>query len=54
LLPIINYGATLADEPNIKSEFELRMLAKREIRIVSDLEVNIDGINLDGLEKGTS
>jgi hypothetical protein len=51
LLPIINYGATLADEPTIKSEFELHMLAKREIDIVSDLEVNIDGVKVDKLQK---
>jgi hypothetical protein len=50
LLPTINYGATLADEPKIKSEFELQMLAKREIDVVSDLQVNIDGTNLDKLE----
>lgn len=51
LLPIINYGATFADEPAIISEFDLHMLAKREIDIVSDLEVKLDGVRVNELEK---
>jgi hypothetical protein len=51
LFPILNYGATFADEPTIKSEQELVSLAKREMDIVSTLEVTVDGVKLNGLEK---
>jgi hypothetical protein len=50
LFPILNYGATFADEPTIKSEPELISLAKREIDVVSDLEVVVDGTKLDDLK----
>jgi hypothetical protein len=51
LFPILNYGATLADEPTIKSEQELLSLAKREMDIISNLEAIVDGVKLDSLQK---
>jgi hypothetical protein len=51
LFPVLNYGATFADEPTINTEEELQSLAKREMDIVSDLSVTFDGIKLNGLQK---
>jgi hypothetical protein len=51
LFPILNYGATFADEPTIKSEQELISLVEKEMDVISNLEVVIDGEKLDGLEK---
>jgi hypothetical protein len=51
LFPILNYGATFADEPTIKSEQELISLAKREMDVISSLEVTVDGVKLNGLER---
>ena len=51
LFPILNFGATFADEPTIKTEEQLQVLAKREMDIVSDLSVTFDGIELNELQK---
>jgi hypothetical protein len=51
LFPILNHGGTLADEPNIKSEKELLSLAKREMDVISNLEVTVDDVKLNGLER---
>ena len=51
LFPILNHGGTLADEPTIKSEKELLLLAKREMDVISDLEVTVDGLKLNGLQR---
>jgi len=51
LFPILNHGCTLADEPTIKSEKELLLHAKREMDIISDLEVTVDGSKLKGLQR---
>lgn len=51
LFPILNYGATFADEPSIESEQELVSLAKKEMDVISNLSVMIDGEKLDGLQK---
>jgi hypothetical protein len=51
LFPILNYGATFADEPTIKSEQELHSLAEREMDIISDLEITVDGVKLNGLQE---
>ena len=42
---------TFADEPSIKSEQELVSLAKKEMDVISNLSVMIDGEKLDGLQK---
>ena len=47
LLPILNHGSTLADEPTIKSEQELRSFTKKEMDVISKLEVIVDGVKLN-------
>lgn len=51
LFPILNHGCTLADEPTIKSEKELLLHAKREMDVISDLEVTVDGSKLKDLQR---
>jgi hypothetical protein len=51
LLPILNHGGTLADAPTIKSEKELLIRATKEMDIITNLEVMIDGMKLGGLQK---
>jgi hypothetical protein len=51
LFSILNYGATFADEPAIKSEQELVSLGKREMDAISSLEVTVDGVKLNGLQR---
>jgi hypothetical protein len=51
LFPILNHGGTLADSPNVNSEQELLTFAIKEMDIISDLEVRIDGVKLTGLER---
>ena len=50
LLPILNHGGTLADAPAIKSEIELVSHASKEMDIISNLKVVIDGFKLDDLQ----
>lgn len=49
LLPILNHGGTLADEPGIKSAKELLLFAIKEMDIISNLEVEVDGVKLNEL-----
>jgi hypothetical protein len=51
LIPILNYGATLADEPDIKSEHQLQLLAKREMDKVLHLRVTFNGVQVNELKK---
>jgi len=51
LLPVLNHGGTLADEPTFKSDDDLQLHARREMDVISELEVNIDGMNINGLEE---
>jgi hypothetical protein len=51
LFPILNHGGTLADAPTIKSEKELLLFATREMDVISNLEVTIDGVKLNGLQR---
>jgi hypothetical protein len=51
LFPILNHGGTLADTPAIKSEQELVSLTKREMDVISDLEVIVDSVKLNGLQR---
>jgi hypothetical protein len=51
LFPILNHGSTLADSPTIKSEQELLSHAKTEMDIISDLEVTVDDVRLNGLQR---
>jgi hypothetical protein len=51
LAPILNYGATLADEPTVRSEEELVSLAKREMDEISNLNVTVDKRELTGLQR---
>jgi hypothetical protein len=51
LIPILNYGTTLADEPALKSEEELVLLANREMDVISNLKVSLDQIELTDLQK---
>ena len=51
LVPILNYGATLADEPAVKSEEELVLLAKREMDEISNLKVSLDQVEFTDLQK---
>ncbi len=51
LFPILNYGATFADEPTIKSEQELLSLANKEMDAISSLDVTVDGVKLNGLQR---
>jgi hypothetical protein len=55
LLPILNHGGTLADrrerEMHIESETELLSFAVREMDVISNLEVSIDGVKLNGLQR---
>jgi hypothetical protein len=51
LLPVLNYGATLADEPAIKTEEELLSLSKLEMDVISDIRINLDGVELYDLQK---
>jgi len=51
LMPILNYGATLADEPNVQSEQELASLAEKEMDIISGLNVTLDGYTLPNLRQ---
>jgi len=48
LFPILNYGGTLADSPTIRSEDELVSHATTEMDIISNLEVTVDGVKLNG------
>lgn len=48
LFPILNYGGTLADSPTIRSEDELLSHATTEMDIISNLEVTVDGVKLNG------
>jgi hypothetical protein len=50
LLPVLIHGGTLADSPAIKSESELVSRAYKEMDIISDLEVIIDGFKLEDLQ----
>jgi hypothetical protein len=51
LFPILNYGATLADEPSVKSEAELISLAKKEMDVITNLDVAVDSNRLINLQK---
>jgi len=50
-LPILNYGGTLADSPDVKSEKELLLLTKKEMDININLDVVVDGVKLNGLQR---
>lgn len=50
LLPILNHGGTLADTPNAKSEIDLLGFTNEEMDIVSELDVVVDNMKLQGLE----
>jgi hypothetical protein len=49
LLPVLIHGGTLADAPSFKSEEELLSHARREMDIISNLEVIIDNVRIDSL-----
>jgi hypothetical protein len=51
LFPILNHGGTLADTHNIKSEKELLSFTKREMDVISNLEVIVDDVKLNGLQR---
>ncbi|WP_415310098.1 hypothetical protein [Candidatus Nitrosocosmicus sp. FF01] len=53
LIPILNYGATLADEPEIKSEEDLVKLATSEMDKITKLTATIDQMEFieDDLKK---
>jgi hypothetical protein len=51
LYPVLNFGATLADEPAVRSEEELVDLAKREMDRITKLQVTIDGAEISNLER---
>jgi hypothetical protein len=51
LLPILNHGGTFADEPTISSEDELVFHTRNEIELISKLEVQIDELNITGLDR---
>jgi hypothetical protein len=51
LIPILNYGTTLADEPALKSEQELVLLANREMDEISNLKVSLDQVEFTDLQK---
>ncbi len=42
LVPVLNYGGTLADEPSCKTDQDLVLFAKKEMDEISDLEVRLD------------
>jgi hypothetical protein len=50
LLPILNHGGTLADSPTIKSETDLVSHASKEMDIITNLEVMVDGFRLEDLK----
>jgi hypothetical protein len=50
LYPVLNFGATLADEPAVRSEEELLDLAKREMDRITKLQVTIDGSEIRNLQ----
>ncbi|MGI0045427.1 MAG: hypothetical protein ACRD47_17140 [Nitrososphaeraceae archaeon] len=49
LLPVLNWSGTFADEPKAQSEEDLVSIAKQEIDIVSGLEAQVDGVQLENL-----
>jgi hypothetical protein len=51
LLPILNHGGTLADTPYIKLEKELLSHAITEMDVVSNLEVSVDNVKINGLKR---
>lgn len=51
LLPILNYGATFADEPTIKSDEELNSLAISEMDKITNLSVILDDSKLIDIAK---
>jgi hypothetical protein len=55
LLPILNHGGTLADrrerEMHIESETELLSFVVREMDVISSLEVSVDDVKLNGLQR---
>jgi hypothetical protein len=50
LFPVLNYGATLADEPTVRSEEELISLARKEMDVITRLEVTVDDTKLPNLQ----
>jgi len=51
LLPILNHGGTLSDTPAARSEQELFSFTKREMDIISDLEVTVDSVKLNSFQR---
>ena len=51
LVPILNHGGTLADEPTIRNVEELALFARKEMDVISDLEVTIDNSPVKELQK---
>jgi hypothetical protein len=51
LVPILNYGATFADEPTVRSERQLVLLAKSEMDDISNLEVSLDQVEFTDLQE---
>ena len=47
LFPIINYEACLADEPFLSHEHQLQDKCREEIDKITDLELNVDGLDID-------
>ena len=47
LFPIINYEACLADEPFLSHEHQLQDKCREEIDKIADLELNVDGLDID-------
>ena len=50
LYPVLNFGATLADEPTLKTEQELIALARREMDRISNLEIKVDGEKISDIQ----
>jgi hypothetical protein len=50
LLPNVNFAATFADEPDVKTTPELIAKAKHEMDEVSEMHVSVDGITLKDLQ----
>jgi len=42
LVPVLNYGGTLADEPDCKTDKDLVSFAKKEMDEISDLEISVN------------
>lgn len=51
LVPVINYGCSFADEPELKTESDLFLRAKSEIDDITEMEASLDGIEFVDLNK---